>query len=167
MSSKQHLEFYWFMQNKAKGYNGQELFPYSSSITSASPTVREEGIVAETEEEGKLEQRGGVVVAGDGLIVPGQQVSTATDTPTPTSTTATATATPTVTARTTQDSELEGYNADPSTTKIVLRPWYERSKHIYPMSTWKEFSTDIIDYSKETRKDADGNSFFASSSSTS
>jgi protein FAM50 len=60
-----------------------------------------------------------------------------------------------------QDQELEGYEDDPAETKVVDRRWYERNKHIFPASTWVEYSPDK-DLSKVQRKDAEGNAFFFS-----
>ncbi|PTB67624.1 XAP5-domain-containing protein [Trichoderma citrinoviride] len=59
-------------------------------------------------------------------------------------------------------STLEGYNEDPTLTKVVDRRWYERHKHIYPASTWQEFDPEM-DYSTQIRKDNGGNTFFFSS----
>jgi protein FAM50 len=59
------------------------------------------------------------------------------------------------------DSELEGFNDDPSVTKVVDRRWYERNKHIYPASSWEEFD-EKRDYSTGVRKDKDGNNMFFS-----
>jgi protein FAM50 len=61
------------------------------------------------------------------------------------------------------DSELEGFNDDPSMTKVVDRRWYERNKHIYPASTWEEYDA-TRDYSTGVRKDKDGNNMFFSRS---
>ncbi|KAK0637678.1 Protein FAM50A [Lasiodiplodia hormozganensis] len=60
-----------------------------------------------------------------------------------------------------EDAPLEGYNDDPTLTKVVDRRWYERNKHIFPASIWEEFDPNK-DYSKGVRKDAQGNSFFFS-----
>ncbi|KAI9868555.1 MAG: hypothetical protein M1830_005646, partial [Pleopsidium flavum] len=57
------------------------------------------------------------------------------------------------------DSRLEGYDDDPNLTKVVDRRWYERNKHIFPASVWEEFDP-TKDYSRGTRKDAEGNAFF-------
>lgn len=59
------------------------------------------------------------------------------------------------------DSELEGFDDDPSVTKVVDRRWYERNKHIYPASSWEEFD-EKRDYSTGVRKDKDGNNMFFS-----
>jgi protein FAM50 len=59
------------------------------------------------------------------------------------------------------DSELEGFNDDPTITKVVDRRWYERNKHIFPASVWEEYSAEKK-FSKGERKDAEGNRFFFS-----
>ena len=59
------------------------------------------------------------------------------------------------------DEDLEGYNEDPSITKVVDRRWYERNKHIYPASVWEEFDAKT-DYSNNTRKDLEGSNYFFS-----
>lgn len=56
---------------------------------------------------------------------------------------------------------LEGASDDPSYTKVVDRRWYERNKHIYPASMWRDFDPEM-DYQKETRRDLGGNTFFYS-----
>ncbi|KAM3069426.1 hypothetical protein ACMFMG_005532 [Clarireedia jacksonii] len=58
-------------------------------------------------------------------------------------------------------SDLEGYNDDPTFTKVVDRRWYERNKHIFPASVWQEFNPEK-DYQKEIKRDAGGNAFFFS-----
>ncbi|OAP57205.1 hypothetical protein AYL99_07943 [Fonsecaea erecta] len=57
---------------------------------------------------------------------------------------------------------LEGHNDDPALTKVVDRRWYERNKHIYPASIWKEFKAgkDFEEITKGGRRDAQGNAFF-------
>lgn len=57
------------------------------------------------------------------------------------------------------DSELEGFDDDPSLTKVVDRRWYDRNKHIYPASLWEEFDPER-DYSQGVRKDTEGNAYF-------
>ncbi|KAF2739905.1 XAP5-domain-containing protein [Polyplosphaeria fusca] len=59
------------------------------------------------------------------------------------------------------DEELEGFNGDATTTKVVDRRWYEKNKHIFPASVWQEYNPDK-DLSKAQRKDTEGNSFFFS-----
>ncbi|EXJ74748.1 uncharacterized protein A1O5_01443 [Cladophialophora psammophila CBS 110553] len=57
---------------------------------------------------------------------------------------------------------LEGQNDDPTLTKVVDRRWYERNKHIYPASVWKEFKPgmDFEEIAKGGRRDPQGNAFF-------
>lgn len=59
------------------------------------------------------------------------------------------------------DDVLEGFNEDPSITKVVDRRWYERNKHIFPASIWEDFDP-TKDYSNAVRKDGQGNSYFLS-----
>lgn len=59
------------------------------------------------------------------------------------------------------DRNLEGVDDDPNFTKVVDRRWYERNKHIFPASVWEEFDP-TKDYTKDVRKDAQGNAFFFS-----
>ncbi|KAG5979414.1 hypothetical protein E4U55_005190 [Claviceps digitariae] len=56
---------------------------------------------------------------------------------------------------------LEGAADEPTRTKVVDRRWYERNKHIYPASTWREFDPEM-DYASEVRKDNGGNTYFFS-----
>ena len=60
--------------------------------------------------------------------------------------------------------ELEGHNDDPTLTKVVDRRWYEKNKHIYPASVWKEFKAgkEFEELTKGGRRDAQGNAFFFS-----
>lgn len=67
---------------------------------------------------------------------------------------------PAETASLVPDAQLEGYDDDPTMTKVVDRRWYEKNKHIFPASTWLNFEPDV-DYSKLVRKDAQGNVFHA------
>lgn len=59
------------------------------------------------------------------------------------------------------DEELEGYGDDATITKVVDRRWYERNKHIFPASVWEEYHPEK-NFSKEQRKDTEGNAFFFS-----
>jgi len=59
------------------------------------------------------------------------------------------------------DRNLEGVNDDHNFTKVVDRRWYERNKHIFPASVWEEFDA-TKNYTKDVRKDAEGNAFFFS-----
>lgn len=59
------------------------------------------------------------------------------------------------------DEATEGQDDDPTFTKVVDRRWYEKNKHIYPASLWREYRVgkEFEDLSKG-RRDAQGNSFF-------
>ena len=59
------------------------------------------------------------------------------------------------------DNALEGFNDDPTVTKVVDRRWYEQNKHIYPASVWEEYKPDK-QFLKTQRKDVGGNVFFFS-----
>ncbi|TRX88187.1 hypothetical protein FHL15_010936 [Xylaria flabelliformis] len=56
---------------------------------------------------------------------------------------------------------LEGASDDPTWTRVVDRRWYERNKHIYPASMWRDFDPEK-DYQSEVRRDLGGNTFFYS-----
>lgn len=60
------------------------------------------------------------------------------------------------------DKDLEGADADPTLTKVVDRRWYERNKHIFPASLWREYEPgeEFIKKMTSTRRDAQGNVFF-------
>lgn len=60
------------------------------------------------------------------------------------------------------DEELEGANTDPALTKVVDRRWYEKNKHIFPASLWREYEPgqEFLEKMKSTRRDAQGNAFF-------
>jgi protein FAM50 len=57
--------------------------------------------------------------------------------------------------------KLEGHDHDPDFTKVVDRRWYEKNKHIYPASTWKEYKAGEMD-SSGGKTDLEGNAFFFS-----
>ncbi|EHY52896.1 hypothetical protein HRR83_009417 [Exophiala dermatitidis] len=60
-----------------------------------------------------------------------------------------------------KEQQLEGQNDDPTLTKVVDRRWYERNKHIYPASLWKEFKAGKeFEELAKGRRDAQGNAFF-------
>jgi protein FAM50 len=59
------------------------------------------------------------------------------------------------------DDELEGFDDDPTLTKVVDRRWYEQNKHIFPASVWEEYKPEKK-LAKAQRKDTEGNSFFFS-----
>ncbi|KAE8414040.1 XAP5, circadian clock regulator-domain-containing protein [Aspergillus pseudocaelatus] len=58
--------------------------------------------------------------------------------------------------------QLEGADKDPASTKVVDRRWYERNKHIYPASLWREYEPgpEFEEKMRTTRRDASGNTFF-------
>ncbi|BCS20407.1 FAM50/XAP5 family protein [Aspergillus puulaauensis] len=58
--------------------------------------------------------------------------------------------------------ELEGGERDPTLTKVVDRRWYERNKHIFPASLWREYEpgAEFEEKMRTTRRDASGNTFF-------
>ncbi|OGM51188.1 XAP5 domain protein [Aspergillus bombycis] len=58
--------------------------------------------------------------------------------------------------------QLEGADKDPVATKVVDRRWYERNKHIYPASLWREYEPgpEFEEKMRTTRRDASGNTFF-------
>jgi protein FAM50 len=65
-------------------------------------------------------------------------------------------------SRSNNEEQLEGADADPVLTKVVDRRWYERNKHIFPASLWREYEQgdDFLEKMKSTRRDAEGNVFF-------
>jgi len=65
-------------------------------------------------------------------------------------------------SRPNNDEELEGADADPTLTKVVDRRWYEKNKHIFPASLWREYEQgdEFLEKMKSTRRDAQGNVFF-------
>ncbi|KAL4898085.1 XAP5, circadian clock regulator-domain-containing protein [Aspergillus ambiguus] len=58
--------------------------------------------------------------------------------------------------------QLEGGGKDPTTTKVVDRRWYERNKHIFPASLWREYEPgpEFEEKMRSNRRDASGNAFF-------
>ncbi|KAL4868649.1 hypothetical protein BDV12DRAFT_169139 [Aspergillus spectabilis] len=60
------------------------------------------------------------------------------------------------------NNELEGGDTDATLTKVVDRRWYERNKHIFPASLWREYEpgADFEEKMRTTRRDASGNTFF-------
>ncbi|KAK5955707.1 hypothetical protein OHC33_003348 [Knufia fluminis] len=62
-----------------------------------------------------------------------------------------------------KDEKVEGHDDVPAYTKVVDRRWYEKNKHIYPASLWREYKTGKEhDEHLQGRRDAQGNSFFFS-----
>ncbi|KAK8166577.1 XAP5, circadian clock regulator-domain-containing protein [Phyllosticta citrichinensis] len=121
----QHYEFYFFMVNKTKGFDGP-IFCHSAEPTAGTPLpAKDEDVDPATydplAQKEKKKDRG----------------------------------------VTEEDTSLEGFDDDPTLTKVVDRRWYERNKHIYPASIWEEYDPNK-DYSSSIRKDQEGNSFFFS-----
>ncbi|GAM85019.1 hypothetical protein ANO11243_030220 [Dothideomycetidae sp. 11243] len=58
------------------------------------------------------------------------------------------------------DEKVEGYGDDPALAQVVDRRWYERNKHVFPMSSWQDFDPDK-DYASGLRRDAQGNAYFS------
>lgn len=62
-----------------------------------------------------------------------------------------------------KERKIEGHDDDPALTKIVDRRWYEKNKHIYPATLWREYrSAGDKPETKDGKRDALGNSFFFS-----
>ncbi|KAF1984778.1 XAP5-domain-containing protein [Aulographum hederae CBS 113979] len=126
-----HFEFYYFMLNKTTGYGiDGPLFPFSPEPTSATPF----GLSA-TEKSVNLSTY-------DPLAKPKTKSKTQDSS-----------------EDTISDTDLEGFLHDPTTTKVVDRRWYEKQKHIYPMSMWETFEIGKV-YGKGARRDANGNAMF-------
>lgn len=58
--------------------------------------------------------------------------------------------------------QLEGADMDPTITKVVDRRWFERNKHIFPASLWREFEPgeEFEEKMRGVRRDNQGNTFF-------
>lgn len=58
--------------------------------------------------------------------------------------------------------KIEGKDADPTLTKVVDRRWYQRNKHIFPASMWREYEAgkEFDEKESNVRRDAEGNAFF-------
>ncbi|OJD16189.1 hypothetical protein AJ78_03621 [Emergomyces pasteurianus Ep9510] len=57
---------------------------------------------------------------------------------------------------------LEGADMDPALTKVVDRRWFERNKHIFPASLWREYEPgeEFEEKMSSIRRDNKGNAFF-------
>ena len=133
----QHYDFHYFMINKTLGYTGP-LFPYASDPTPATP----QNLLHPSSDSQPQTPKPSTPDETSGLQTAAQRKQQAAIQPTGPA-----------------DSELEGFNDDPSLTKVVDRRWYEKNKHIYPASVWEEYDPSK-DYTKGIRKDASGNSLF-------
>ncbi|KAM3424184.1 hypothetical protein BST61_g11273 [Cercospora zeina] len=148
-----HYDFHYFMLNKIVGYNGR-LFSdaFSAEPTAATPKhlVPSKGA---TETEHTEPSNPPPATSTDSTaeisgVQTAAQLRQQKDR-------AIASALP--------DSELEGFDEDPTLTKVVDRRWYEKNKHIYPASSWEEFDPEREeDYKKGVRKDRNGNAMFFS-----
>ncbi|EME78910.1 uncharacterized protein MYCFIDRAFT_157600 [Pseudocercospora fijiensis CIRAD86] len=132
-----HYDFHYFLLNKTHGYHGQ-LFAFSADPTPATPAH----LLHKFSEESTPvpeDEPSHLQTAAQRKLQAAQHSGP-------------------------PDSELEGFGDDPNDTKVVDRRWYERSKHIYPMSSWQEFDAEKEEeYKKGVRKDGNGNAMFFSS----
>ncbi|KAK4985718.1 hypothetical protein LTR66_008086 [Elasticomyces elasticus] len=135
-----HYEFYHFIKNHTHGFNGP-LFPYSDKPTAGTPT---------TPSASEPSTPSDVAVSNPLSVNSGLALNNGTKSRKDVKKSSTI-----------PDSELEGYGDDPTMTKLVDRRWYEKNKHIYPASVWADFDP-AKDYSKERRKDTEGNAYFFS-----
>lgn len=57
---------------------------------------------------------------------------------------------------------IEEGNADAAFTKVVDRRWYEKNKHIFPASLWREYEPgeEFEQKMSGVRRDNQGNAFF-------
>ncbi|PGH08088.1 hypothetical protein AJ79_06088 [Helicocarpus griseus UAMH5409] len=57
---------------------------------------------------------------------------------------------------------LEGADMDPGLTKVVDRRWFEKNKHIFPASLWREYEPgeEFEEKMRSIRRDNKGNAFF-------
>lgn len=134
--TQQHLDFHTLILNKSTGYHGV-LFPFSSEPTAATPAHLIPTADGSPPAANQPEPASGLLTA-DQLKEQEQQRASAIP-----------------------DSELEGFDRDPSLLRVVDRRWYEKNKHIYPMSVWEDFDP-AKDYSNGGKKDREGNAFFFS-----
>lgn len=57
--------------------------------------------------------------------------------------------------------DVEGLGRSPRSTLVVDRRWYEKNKHIFPVSTWEVFDPEK-DYAATIKRDPNGNRYFFS-----
>lgn len=135
LTFEKHYDFHFFILNRTVGYDKQQLFSYACDATPATPAnllPASSASTSATPAPGSEPSGNAISTAASRAQQKAQQIP---------------------------DSELEGFDHDPSLTKVVDRRWFERNKHIYPASTWEEFDA-TRDYSTGVRKDTEGNAFF-------
>jgi protein FAM50 len=136
IDNSQHYEFHYFIVNESVGFDGP-IFPgYSADPTSATPPTKPEG-------EDEVDLATYNPLSTPGLSDGNKKLKRD------------------KTESLVPDEELEGFNANGSTTKVVDRRWYEKNKHIFPASVWENFDP-AKDYTTGIRKDTDGNVYFFS-----
>lgn len=126
----QHYDLYHFIINKRTGYKSIPLFPYSDQPTTATPLTLDQDNGSTT----NTKTYNPLSTSGDrskAAALPPQH----------------------------PNEVLEGFNDDPMVTKVVDRRWYEKNKHIFPMSMWEDYDA-AKDYKTAIRKDGQGNAFF-------
>lgn len=127
----QHYDIYHFILNNRHGYKStQPLFPYSSQPTTATPSTLD----LETANPATTKHYNPLSTSGDRTKAAAQPPQH-------------------------PNEVLEGFNDDPMATKVVDRRWYEKNKHIFPMSMWEDYDA-AKDYKTAIRKDGQGNAFF-------
>lgn len=135
-----HYDFHHFLVNRTVGYDNTPIFNYSAEPTSATPKhlLQKDSNPDSNRSIPQPDDSSHITTAAE--LARQRQVATESRIP---------------------DSELEGFSDDPALTRVVDRRWYERNKHIYPASVWEDLDP-TKDYSKDARKDVQGNAFFFS-----
>ncbi|PIA89642.1 hypothetical protein CB0940_06915 [Cercospora beticola] len=148
-----HYDFHYFMLNKNVGYHGR-LFSdaFSAEPTTATPKHLLPSKGATDAEQGEASTPRPATSSDPATEISGVQTAAQLRQQ---KARELASALP--------DSELEGFDEDPTLTKVVDRRWYEKNKHIYPASSWEEFDPEREEeYKKGVRKDRNGNAMFFS-----
>ncbi|KAI5290438.1 hypothetical protein KEM52_000445 [Ascosphaera acerosa] len=132
-----HYEFYYFIANRVPDFSGRPgtlLFDYTDTAPAPSASAAgSAGLSATGEKQGLSAAKS---VGGSAAL--------------------------SASATEKDDSALEGASADPALTKVVDRRWYERNKHIYPASLWREYEPgeQFEESMTGIRRDNMGNAFF-------
>lgn len=58
--------------------------------------------------------------------------------------------------------EIPGADHNPNITKVIDKHWFEKNRHVYPVTIWEYFDSQK-DYSTAIRRDVHGNPYHASS----